>query len=301
MQKVQAFLIGGAVIACVAIGVVWRWRSLPSVPAVADSRLSVVATFYPLAEFAKQVGGEDIQLEQMVPDGVEPHEYEPTSKQIASASSADVFIMNGGGVDAWADDVAASVREHGGLVLKMTEVIETNLNDPHIWLDPSKAKAMVGELEGPFISRDGDHRDAYALRSKDYLTKLDMLDVSYSSGLAKCSLREIIVSHDAFGYLGARYTFIVHAILGLSPEAEPSVKAIADLTELAKRSHITTIFFETLVSPKLAQTLAGEVGARAEVLNPVEGLTAEERTAGKDYLDLMNDNLLALKTAMLCQ
>lgn len=300
MKKARVMIIGLLCLFLLIVGGVLRFRAV-SGPPVDDGRLQVVATFYPLAEFAKQVGGEDIQLTQLVPDGTEPHEYEPTAQQITLASHADVFLMNGGGVDGWADDIAKAVNDNGGLVVNMAYEVELQGNDPHIWLDPERAGTIVGKISMAIIGRDQAHWEDYAARTRAYTAVLESLDKSYRNELAQCSLRDIITSHDAFGYLGARYTFKVHHILGVSPEEEPSVKAITELAQLAKQLKIKTIFFETLVSPKLAQTLASEVGATAKVLNPIEGLTAEERKAGRSYVDLMLENLATLKTAMMCQ
>jgi zinc transport system substrate-binding protein len=163
-------------------------------------------------------------------------------------------------------------------------------NDPHVWLDPLLF-ARIGTKIGAALRRP----------SSGFVADMRKLDEAYRGGLRDCKRREIVTSHAAFGYLAARYGLEQVAITGLAPESEPSPQQLAHVVEVVRRTHATTVFFETLVSPRLAETVAREVGARTAVLDPIEGLTPDEQKRGDDYLTLMRRNLVALRKALACR
>lgn len=302
MRKVSIILISIFVLAAIGIfgylrlqGIGGRYR------APEEGKVNIVTTTYPLGEFARNIGGDYVSVTVATPTGVEPHDFEPTPQQVAFMISADVFVMNGGGLDAWAEDIAPQVEERGGKVVEIADVLAFTEGDPHFWLDPQLAQDGVRNIRYAIIEKDPAHRDDYLTMTDEYLSKLLLLHQSYETGLKECSVRDIIVAHDAFGYIGRRYAVNVHPILGIAPDEEPSAQDLAELAELARELNIKTIFFETLVSSKLAKTLAREVGAETAVLNPIEGLTRAESLQGKNYVSLMEENLAALKTAMMCQ
>ena len=164
--------------------------------------------------------------------------------------------------------------------------------DPHVWLDPVRYAAMTRAIGAELGATESAERLA---------RKLELLDAEFRRGLAHCPRREIVTSHAAFGYLAARYGLEQVPLEGLSPEAEPSARGIADLVDLVRTSGVTTVFFETLVSPRLAQTVAREAGVETAVLNPLEGLTDDEAAAGEDYFSVMRANLAALRKALGCR
>ena len=305
----------------VAIGLV-LWLGWPTAESpIKQDRIFVVTTIYPLADFTQNVGGELVYVSNVIPAGAEPHDYEPSPREVAQVIEADVLIYLGGGLDTWAEDLAEETRGNGGQVLGIedhvpfTKVEEGHQEeseheedehdhegtDPHIWLDPVEAQDIVAAIRDVLIEADPAHAAQYQSNADDYIQSLMELHDSYSISLTACELNDIIVSHDAFGYLARRYGFNTHAIAGLSPEAEPSVQDLAELAEEARELGVKTIFFETLVSPKLAETLAQEIGAMTAVLNPLEGLDEEELQAGDTYLTVMEKNREALSSAMLCQ
>lgn len=264
---------------------------------------TVVTSFYPLAHFAQKVGGDQIKVYSITPGGVEPHDYEPTPQDIIRARSADVFIFNGAGLDSWAENLAEELERLGVEVIKMTQSVlssEDKRNDPHIWLSPALAARQVEVIRDTLTKTDLSRADFYQKNADNYIKELERLDNEYKIGLANCARREVIVSHDAFGYLASDYGLSFYAIAGLSPENEPSAKRLADLVELVRAKKITHIFFETLVGPKLAQTIANETGANISVLNPIEGLTDENEKAGESYDSLMRDNLARLRESLSC-
>lgn len=266
----------------------------------APKKVDIAVSIYPLAYFTEKVGGDLVQVHLITPGGIEPHDYEPTPLDIIVVESSKALVYNGGGIDAWADRVAPELNKKGIQVLKMENHLGTSGDDPHFWLDPVLAQKQVENIVQLLNGLDPDHRDIYENNAALYLGELSTLGQEYKTGFLQCDLKEIISSHDAFNYLGRRYGITVHAIAGISPEDEPSASRLAELTRLVQQKKIKTIFFESLITPKLSETLAQETGATSAVLNPIEGLTEEEAAQGKNYDILMRDNLQALKKAMVC-
>lgn len=277
-----------------------------------SGKLRVVATFYPLGEFSRQIGGDRADVSVIVPAGSEPHEYEPTPQDIASMYSADIVVINGAGMDAWATKIRTDLENKGVKVITMSQILgfddgndavaheEGEGLDPHFWLDPTLVQREVAGIENTFMTVDVKNQDVYTENAKAYMQVLQALDRSYRDGLASCKNKTIVTSHAAFGYVSKEYGFEALSIAGFSPESEPSTRQLADLSTLARQKNIRYIFFETLTSPRLAQTLASEIGAETLVFNPLEGLTDEEVAQGKDYISVMRENLNNLQIAMEC-
>lgn len=279
-------------------------------------KLRVVATFYPLAEFSRMVGGELADVSIIVSSGVEPHDYEPTPRDLVSIENADVFVLNGAGMDPWAEKLIPTLQEKGVAIVNASETVavlaaeerggyregrERGASDPHFWLDPVFAESIVGSIRVAIIGKDPEHTKAYESNAAASLSELARLDGEYRTALSTCARHEVIASHDAFAYLAKRYGFGVHPIAGLSPEAEPSTGRMAELVDLAEKKDIRYIFFETLVSPKVSETLAREIGAETLVFDPIEGLSSEDAASGKNYLSVMRENLVNLSTALECR
>lgn len=265
-------------------------------PVVTDDQPSIVVTFYPLSYIAERIGGDNVTVDTLVPSGVEPHDFTPLPDDIQKIYTADIVIMNGGGIDAWAEDV------QGSKTLVISEVLGfTTTSDPHVWIDPTRAQRITEVVRDTFIQHDPKQKSVYEQNARALIADLQALDEAYSRGLKQCSMRTIIASHNAFQYVGERYDFTILSIAGLNPNATPSAKTFAALADTARTQGIRYIFFETLVSPELAQALADEIGAETLVLNPLEGLTPEEQAAREDYLSVMRKNLDNLRTAMECQ
>jgi zinc transport system substrate-binding protein len=278
-------------------------------PTASNSNLKVVGTFYPLAHFALAVGGNYVDVSNITPAGAEPHDYEPTPQDIIKAYNAKVFIMNGGGIDTWAEKIISDLSSKGVMVVDIQDSVqleaapigtETPL-DTHIWLDPVLAQQEVQLIRDAFMKADPIHAEAYDKNAADYIAQLQSLDKDFRTGLMSCKLKDIVTSHAAFGYMAKRYGLNQIAISGLSPGAEPSPQTLASIVQIARQKQIKYIFFETLVSPKLSQTIANEVGSQTIAFNPLEGLTDSEIAAGKTYLTEMRTNLDALRTALQCK
>ncbi len=286
----------------------------PAPPATA-ARPLVVASFFPLWDFAQQVAGPRAEVVSLVPPGVEPHDWEPTPQDVILVRKARLFVYNGAGFEQAADRLLKEIAGAGPLAVNATAAIplleapgearggrdKDHPRDPHVWLDPVLAQAQVDAITAGLIQADPEGRAGYGERAAAYKARLAALDAALEAGLRECVRRDVVTSHAAFTYLARRYRLDQVPVLGIAPESEPSPAALARLVRFARKAGVRYIFFETLVSPKLAETLAREVGAKTLVLNPVEGLTKEEAAAGKDYLALMRENLANLRIALECR
>lgn len=282
--------------------------------AAADGRPQVVAAFYPLFEAASRVGGDRVDVVNLTPPGIEPHDLELTPRQVDRIEGADIVVYLGAGFQPGVEDVAKRSEGEGvdaleGLTLMpATEEEEEEAGgehagsgtDPHVWLDPGLLGRLVERVEAGLAKADPAGKAIYAQNSAAYRRELGLLDDELGRRLSTCSRRVIVTAHAAFGYLARRYGLTQEAIAGLSPESEPDPKRLSDLTGLVRSTGTTTVFTETLVSPKVAETLAREAGVTTAVLNPIEGLTQEELDAGKTYASVMRDNLDTLGKALAC-
>jgi zinc transport system substrate-binding protein len=259
----------------------------------------VVVSFYPLQYVAQRVVGSHASVSNLTKPGVEPHELELRPSQIADISSADVVFYEKGLAPSFDDAVAQNTPDH---VVDTTSTVPLRQGDggkdPHFWQDPTLLAKVAGAFTSTMAKADPDHAAAYRANDAKLQSDLTALDHDLKRGLAHCRTRTLVVSHDAFEYYGRRYGLDVQPIAGLSPDAEPSAKHLAQLAGLAKDKGITTIFSETLASPKLADTLASDVGITTAVLDPIEGLTSSDPHA--DYLSLMRANLRAIQKAGGC-
>lgn len=304
-KKIAAIVIVAVV---VLLGIfLWQTRKETAVLPTAkdEKKISVIATFYPLEEFARAVGGDAVSVESIVPPGIEPHDYEPTSRDIASIYQSDVFILNGAGIDAWAEKIRPELEKRGIKVLQMSEVIgllsSDPVTDPHFWLDPMWAEQEVTAIYQVLADQDPENDKAYSENADRYFADLGELYFDYDDGLRKCKTRTVATSHNAFAHLAKRYDFEIISTGGFSEGTEVSSSEIAEIIEKMKMQNLRYIFFATLDSPKIAETIAREAGAKTLEFNPIEGLTEEEQKAGKNYLSIMRENLNNLRTAMQCQ
>jgi zinc transport system substrate-binding protein len=261
-----------------------------------SGRKTVVAAFYPLAYAAERTGGARYSVDDLTPPGAEPHDLELTARAVGRIETADVVLYLSHGFQPAVTDAANQadgdvIDVLQGLPLHSAKGQEAGLTaDPHVWLDPILFGRIVERIARAL------HGSAAPL-----LRDLRRLDSEYRVGLRHCTRKDVVTSHAAFGYLVQRYGLRQVAITGLSPESEPTPQQLASVIRLVKRSHATTVFFERLVSPRLADTVAREVGAKTAVLDPIEGLTPDEQKRGEDYLSLMRQNLANLRRALECR
>jgi zinc transport system substrate-binding protein len=272
--------------------------------AAESGRTKIVAAFYPLAWLAQQVGGPDVAVENLTKPGAEPHDLELTPRQVIDTDKADLAFYIRGVQPAVDAAVAQHAKDHAldaaSLVTTLPapqDEAQHSPEDPHLWLDPLRFATVATALGRRLAAVDHENAARYRSRAAQVVARLDALDGEFRAGLRRCERKEIITSHSAFGYLAARYGLRQVGITGLDPESEPSPKRVADLAALVRRTGATTVFTETLVSPKTADALAREAGVRTEVLDPVEGVRPG---SGDDYFSVMRRDLSTLRTALEC-
>ena len=263
-----------------------------------QGKIQVVATFYPLHHFAEKVGGDKVQVSTATPAGSEPHNFEPSPKDLANYQSANVFIYNGGNFEPW---VLGFLTGYKNTAVNSSENLSLQDNDPHFWLDPVAAQQMIRNIESALAKAQPENASYFKQNADMYVAELEKLDAEIQAGLNTCRIRTAVTSHNAFTYFANRYNVTFKPIAGIEPEMEPSPAAMAEITKYVRENHVKYIFFETLVSPKLAETIAREAGAKTAVLDPIEGLSGEDIMAGKDYLSIQRENLAQLKEALECQ
>ena len=280
--------------------------------AAAGEQVTVAAGFYPIEFVVGRIGGDRVAVEGLTPPGADAHDLELGARQTARISDADLLVHLSGFQPA----VDEAAGQAGDKAFDVTSAVELRSGfeelghegeehegeakaggetDPHVWLDPTLL-ATIGEAVADRLAAvDPDGAADYRARAAELQTELGQLDTEFREGLDQCARTEMVVSHNAFGYLAARYGLEQVGISGLSPEEEPSPARVAEAARYAKENGVTTIFFETLVSPAVAETVASEVGATTAVLDPLEG-----QPEGGDYLSGMRSNLQALRTALDC-
>jgi ABC-type metal ion transport system, periplasmic component/surface adhesin len=294
-----------------------------------DGRLSVVAGFYPLQFVAERVGGDHVRVTSLTQPGAEPHDLELSPRQVAGLSEANLVLY----LQGFQPAVDEAVRQAGVRTLDVAALVplltaeagdghdhgaegtaeepagdepdghedegqsDPGSRDPHVWLDPTRLATIADAVATTLAELDPDDAAGYRERAAGLQADLTALDREYTDGLRDCVRREIVVSHAAFGYLADRYDLRQIPITGLSPDTEPTPGELAAAVETARAVGATTIFFETLVSPDVAQAVADAIGADTAVLDPIEGLGPD---VTGDYLSVMRDNLATLRTALGC-
>jgi zinc transport system substrate-binding protein len=254
-----------------------------------SAREDVVAGFYPLAFAAEQISGDDADVTNLTPVGAEPHDLELSPRDVAEVQDADLVLLLGHDFQPQLEEAAGE----GENVIRLLDAPALALlpDDPHVWLDPVRYAAVVRRIGAALGPPE---------RSDALVARLRELDREYRAGLENCRRRELVTSHQAFGYLADRYSLEQVAVTGLSPESEASPGKLEEVVERVRESGATTIFVEPLVSPRIAETVARETGATTAVLDPIEGLTEDEAAAGDDYFSLMRRNLDALRKGLAC-
>lgn len=284
-------------------------QSNPSNNPVAGDKLRVTASFYPMYFFASQIGKDMAEVVNLTPAGAEPHEYEPTTSDIARISKSNMLVLNGGKLEAWGDKIKSQLQGSSVLVViagegaanrKIAENGQTIL-DPHIFLDPVLAKQEAQDIEKGYEKINPSNASYFQANAKNLEDQLDGLNNEFKNKLSNCQRRDFVTSHTAFSYLAARYNLNQVAISGISPDEEPTPKKLAEIVDFIKKENIKVIFFEKLVSPKLSQTIALETGAQTLVLDPIEGITQEDIKTGQNYFTIMKRNLNNLQIALQCK
>ena len=280
-------------------------------------RLSVVTTLFPLYDFAREIGEDKVDVTLLLPPGVEAHTFEPRPADMVRIDRADVFVYTGRFMEPWVADLLKGVTNKSLAVVDSSEGIslleEADHDeeaghphggmDPHIWLDFSNAAKMVDNICAAMVQKDPQNKDFYTANAAAYRQKLEQLDGQYRRTLEKCKSRTIIhAGHFAFGYMAKRYNLtFLSAYKGFTPDAEPTPKDMADLIDKMKQAGVKYVYFEELISPKVAQTLAQETGAQLLPLNGAHNVSKEALARGDTFISIMQRNLESLKKGLECQ
>ena len=295
-------------------------------PAAATSQetIGVTASFYPLEEAARTIGGNRVSVTDLTPVNGEPHDLELRPSALAALERSRLVLYLGAGFQPQVEKAVASLPPSvrrvdllRGVALRPAQVgipgvrgqvnggsggpeaLEGN-HDPHVWVDPGRFISMAERIRDALIAADPNGRAVFDANAARYLATLRALDQEFRRRLRGCHSRVLVTSHAAFGYLADRYHLVQAAIAGISPEAEPDPQSLAATSRYAKAHGVKTVFFETLVPRKLSQTMAQTIGARTDALDPIEGLTAGERQAGATYTSIQRRNLTALVRGLGC-
>lgn len=292
-------------------------------PPAGGGPLEAVASFFPLAEAIERVGGDAVTVQNLTPAGAEPHDLELAPRQVDKLLDADVVMLMGQGFQPAIEEVAA---RRSGLTVEVLPALgrgegeksegggsehaeegeegdghgHQTAADPHVWLDPTLMGKIVEHAAAALGEVAPEEASTFDANARAFIEELRALDTRYQEALAGCERDTIVVQHEAFGWLAARYGLQQEGIAGVSPEAEPSPRRLAELSQLVAQRGVTTVFTERRVSARVAETLAREAGVEVAVLDPLEGLTDRQRAEGADYLSVMEENLRALEDALGC-
>ncbi len=304
-----------------------------------EDKINVLTSFYPLYDLAREIGGDHVQVINMIPAGVDPHDWSPKSQDLVNLTKGQLFVYNGAGFDDWwVEDMLASinsgkkphvVKASEGLTLisvSDTDSVEEESStddhdhehdhssdghaigdghdhdhgdyDPHTWLSLLNAITMAGNIKDGLIAVDPDNRADYEANYEKLRSELMQLHEQFAQMVERGARREFVTSHRAFAYLARDYGLTQLSVMGLSTEAEPTSQAIKEISDFIRDHGVRYLLLEELASPKLAETLARDLGIGILTLNPIEGLTKEQEASGEDYLSLMRHNLASLELAL---
>jgi zinc transport system substrate-binding protein len=297
-------IAGGALVACGSAD-------------ASTADVTAVAAFYPLQFVTEQVGAGHVDVTNLTAAGAEPHDLEMAPQQMADITDADVVVYLSGFQPAVDEAVQQQAADRSLDVGNATELIDSGSEhhehqhgdapeeesehggiDPHVWLDPTRLADIATGVADRLSDIDPDHARDYSANASNLSNELSDLDGQYADGLSQCRSDAIVTSHAAFGYLTERYGLQQIAVTGLVPEAEPTAEDIHRIVDYVKDHDVTTVFYETLVDPGVAETIKSETGATTAVLDPIEGLA---KNSDDDYLSVMRSNLAALQTALGCE
>lgn len=275
-----------------------------------SGKLEVAVTFYPLEYLVQRIGGEGVHVTSFVTPGVEPHEWEPTPRDVERIRQSKLFVYHGAGLDPWAAKLIRDLPKNGPQVVHATEGLSIRVGpaekpggtgeDPHVWLDPEMYAKQAELVAEGLVKADPARSATYQANLADLKKDLESLKGDMTAGLAACLRKDFFTSHTAFSYLAARFGLNQVGIAGISPEDEPSPARMKEVVDELKKEGATHVYLETLASPKLSETIAREAGVKTLVLNPLEGLRKEEFLAKKDYVSVMQENLNNLRTGLGC-
>ena len=299
--------------ACWAAG--WLFLFAGCRSGVETGKPRIVCSLFPLYQFARAVGGDRVEVSLLLPPGVEPHTWEPKASDLVAISRADLFLYVGEDLEPWAADVVRGAGHKGLTVMAAAEGLEgpdekaaarhegkgAGARDPHVWLDLARDQVIVERIARTPSSIDPENREHYRSNAGAYNRKLQALDRRYREGLAVCRHRTLVLGgHSAFSYLAQRYGLVEVPLYGVNADSEPTPRRLAEIVDIARDAKVHYIFFEPLVSPRLSQVVAEEIGAQTLLLNPGANMTKEQFDRGMTFLTIMEQNLRNLRKGLEC-
>lgn len=285
-------------------------------------KIKVITTLFPLYDFAKNIGQDKADVVLLLPPGVEPHSFEPKPEDIVRINKADLFVYAGKYMEPWAGDLLKGLDHKSLIVVDSSHGISLmeekgehehghkhqhkeghhHEMDPHFWLDFGHAQKMADHILEGFIKKDPSHKEFYSRNTEQYKSKLNDLDLKFKEVLSRCKKNVFVhAGHFAFGYLAKRYGLEYVSAYGFSPDAEPSPKKMVELTKTLKKHGLRHIYYEELITPRVAETLAKETGASLLMLHGAHNLTKDEFEKGVTFISLMEENLKRLEVGLQCQ
>ena len=262
------------------------------------SKLKVSVTFNAMKEFTEAVGGDKVEISTIIPDGTEPHDFEPTAQDLVGLSTADVFVYNGFGMETWVDDAVAAANNKNLITVEASsgatpitntdegEIAENGQYDPHIWLSLKGAETEVANIKEALVNADPANKDYYETNCTEFISQLESLYSEYQDKFDSVDKKSFVTGHAAFAYFCRDFGLTQNSVEDVFAEGEPSAQQLTELVSYCKENKVTTIFAEKMASPEVSQTLADEVGAQVETIYTIE--SAEDNLT---YLERMKDNL----------
>ena len=269
-------------------------------PPKESSKISISATFYPLAFFTQYIGGDKVIVNNLTPAGTEPHDYEPTPKDLAAVYNSKMLVYNGINLEGWVERLLPELQSKNVFIVKASNKVTLYKEDPHIWLDPVLAQQMVTNIQEGLINIDPQNQKYYQQNGNQLISELSALDSQLSATLKNCNQKQTVSSHQVLNYIAQRYQFQTLSIAGLSPDEEPSSQKMVQLVSLVKSKKVQFVLTEPLVNSKLANTLSNETGASVITFNPLEGLTPDQIANKEDYFTIQKQNIINLAKALEC-
>ena len=299
------------ILAVLALPVFFWLLSYHGIPGKISVKVSVVTTLFPYYDFAKTVGGDEVDVSLLLPPGVEPHSFEPKPSDIFKINNADIFVYTGDFMEPWVKDILAGINNKKLSVVKAGDIVNLlkgsdegfgSGTDPHIWLDLSNSENIIDGILSAFVRKDPKNSDLYIQNAHEFKNKLKDLDNSFVAGLSNCQTKTLIYGgHYAFGYLVKRYGLNYFAAQGLAPDSEPTARDLANLINELRKNGIKYVFYEELSSPKVAETISEETGSKLLLLNAAHNITKDDMNKRITFIDIMKENLTNLRIGLECQ
>ena len=261
-------------------------------------KIRICTSFYTVYDFVQKIGGDKVEIINLVPGGTEPHDYEPNPRDLVILENADLLVCNGLGMESWIKKIEQSVNNDKLQIIELADGVDPIENDPHIWLNPLNVDVELKNIVNTLVKLDPKNKEYYELNYDKYKSMIIELDEEYINKLSNCMCDEIVVSHCAFGYLCERYGLSQIGLQGISNEGEPSMQKMAEIIKIIKEKDITAVFAENAEDEKVMNAISKETGAKVLRLNTLENITKEDIESGRDYFKVMETNLDALVLAL---